>query len=172
MTRHRTFIVVAALLALALISACSSAREREPVPAAAVGDQGATTTTVLGATPSTSAPSVTTTTAAPAPDGRRAPRAAADPVALAQQIVSTERALRDPATPASARPDLGHLNQVAYRRLSYEPALDAAVLAAVPADLQAVVRAQVAARREFLAMRTTIPVTVPAWEVARPEPAE
>ena len=105
-----------------------------------------------------------------APNGRAAPRAATSPAGLAAQIVGTERGLRDPATADSARPDLGHLNQLAYRTLSTKPEWDDAVLAAVPADLRPVVQTHLRARREFLEMRTTIGDTVPDWEIVEPRP--
>ena len=105
-----------------------------------------------------------------APNGRAAPRAATSPAGLAAQIVGTERGLRDPATADSARPDLGHLNQLVYRTLSTKPEWDNAVLAAVPADLRPVVQTHLRARREFLEMRTTIGDTVPDWEIVEPRP--
>jgi hypothetical protein len=100
------------------------------------------------------------------------PQAGSGPAALALQIVATEQALRDPATPGEARPDLGHLNQVAYRRLGREPGWDAPVLAAVPPSLQPVVQAHIDARRSLAAISPTLPDAVPAWAVVAPEPAD
>ncbi len=120
----------------------------------------------------TSAPTLATFNPARAPNGRAAPRAATTPAALAAQIQGSERALRDPTTPAADRPDLGHVNQVAYRTLSTHPEWDAAVLAALDADLRPIAQTHVRARREFLAMRTTVADTVPAWQVKAPESAD
>ena len=49
---------------------------------------------------------------------RRYPRVPADDQAAAELLLSVESALRDPATPADALPDLGHQQQVIYRVLS------------------------------------------------------
>lgn len=49
---------------------------------------------------------------APTPPERRYPRVPADDQAAAELLLSVESALRDPATPADALPDLGHQQQV------------------------------------------------------------
>jgi hypothetical protein len=165
-------------LAVALVAACTGDGATEAGDATTTG---APTTSVTQPPPPTTTTTTTTTTAVPAdasanppaPNGRRVPRAASDPVGLAGQITRTELALRDAATPAADRPALGHLNQVAYRRLGREPAWDGAVLAAVPPELAPVVRAHVTARRALGSIsRTAPPTEVPAWRIVAPEPAE
>jgi membrane-bound lytic murein transglycosylase B len=128
----------------------------------------ATTTTTTGATTTT----LSLVAADRAPNGRAAPRVAATAAGLATQIAATEAALRDPSTPDARRPDLGHLNQLAYRSLSTKPAWDSEVLAALPAELRPVVQAHLRARREFLEMRTSIGDSVPNWEIIEPKPVD
>ncbi len=179
----------ALVLGAALVTAACSG-DPGPVLQSPATDAGPTTppTPTTASTPSTpstpSAPSTTSTAPpsgvaaiatsnpTPAPNGRAAPRAATTPDGLARQLQATERALRDAATPAAQRPDLGHLNQVAYRALSARPEWDTAVLAALDTDLRPIAQAHLRARREFIGMRSTIAATVPAWQVRAPEPAD
>ncbi len=175
----RTAALVAALATAAIGAGCSGddASLDAPTTTSAPAPTAAPTTAVA----STTAVPTTTTAGiaalavlnpARAPDGRAAPRAAATPELLAKQLVATERALRDPATPAAALSDYGHLNQVSYRALSAKPEWDTAVLAAVDPDLRGIVQSHVRARREFVGMRTTIATTVPAWQIRAPESAD
>jgi membrane-bound lytic murein transglycosylase B len=185
--------VGAAIAAIAVVVGAGCSGSSKVLDAAPAPDGAPSTTTAVpsptapaataapsGSTVPTAPTTPTTTTAGPpagaagaaAPNGRRAPRAASDPAGLARQIETTERALRDPATPAAQLPDLGHLNQVAYRRLSYQPDWQATVLAALPADLRPIAQANVDARNELLAMRKAPPENVPVWEIVSPEPAD
>ena len=107
-----------------------------------------------------------------APNGRTAPKPAANPNELAQQIVTAERGLRDVSRTAAQLAELGHLQQVAYRKLSIEPAWDDAVLAALPGDLIAIVRANLRARRAFFEIKSGYADTVPAWEIVNPAPSD
>ncbi len=100
------------------------------------------------------------------------PRAAAeDPRALARQLTVAETAVRDRATPPELVAAAGATAQVAYLALVDRPDWDAAVLAAVPAQLRDVVRRNTAAGRELRAMTTRSPTTVPAWRIVEPLPA-
>lgn len=171
--RARRAGVVAVLTGALVASACSGSDGTAlEAPGAAITAVPTPTT----APTTTAAPTTTTTlavvSAARAPDGRAAPRAATTAAGLAAQVLATERGLRDPATPAAARPDLGHLNQVAYRALSARPEWDTEVLAALPAELRPIVTGHIAARREFVEMRETIATNVPAWEIRAPEPVD
>lgn len=109
-------------------------------------------------------------TAAPA---RAYPRLPRDPAAIAAQLAEAEEALRSEATPAELLPDLGHRQQVIYRRLAGEASLAAQVRARLPGHWQAVLDRHLAARREFLAMRRRggLPAYVPGWRILAPEPA-
>ncbi len=100
------------------------------------------------------------------------PQAAADPRSLARQITAGETAVRDPVS----RPELvaagGRTAQVAYRALVDRPGWDAAVLADVPAPLHDAVQHNAAAGREFQAMASRLPTTLPAWRIVEPLPAQ
>ena len=147
--------------------ACTSDDTASPEPVVS--------TTRSDAAPTSQRESTTTTTRSTrvaAPNGRTAPVPAANPNELAQQIDTAERGLRDPSRTAAQLAELGHLQEVAYRKLSIEPAWDAAVLAALPADLDAIVEANMRARRAFFEIKSGYADTVPAWEVVDPAPAE
>jgi membrane-bound lytic murein transglycosylase B len=134
-----------------------------------------TTMTSRPSTTTTAAPT-TTTTAAPttttAPPVTLPPKAAVDPVALAQQIVAAERAVRDPATPAPTVAAMAWQEQVAYRALGAHPEWDPAVLANVPAELVDAVQKNVDARRQFRGMVKKIPENLPPWRIVDPRPAD
>ncbi len=95
-----------------------------------------------------------------------------EPGALAAEIETVERAIRDPATPAAELPDLGHRQQLAYRTLSRNPQWDQPVLAALPEDLRVAASLNVAAPREALGMFGKVGTKLPAWEIVAPEPAD
>ncbi len=162
--RHRPIV----LLALsALMTAACGDLDRPTVSADPVARDPASTDVPSTAAPETVAPTTTTTLAA-APNGVTLPRAALDPAGLAAQIVEAERGIRDPAATPARRTELARLQQVAYRKLSYEPAWDAEVLAAVPDELDSVVERNVFARRQFLAMHSVWPTEVPDWRIIEP----
>lgn len=114
-----------------------------------------------------------TASIAPAREGRPYPRVPADPKAAAALLTRVEEALRDPATPTASLPDLGHQQQVLYRVLARNGPRAAAVLAQLPPHWRGVAERQLAARREFLAMRRGRPgsTTLPAWRIIPPAPA-
>ena len=110
---------------------------------------------------------------APTTPERRYPRVPADDQAAAELLLSVESALRDPATPADALPDLGHQQQVIYRVLSKDRPRSQRVVAALPARWRSIAERHLAARREFLRMsRGRGPSSLPAWRIIQPEPAE
>ena len=133
-----------------------------------------TTGTTLPPTTTTLAPTTTVppvpTTLAPVVAGNR-PRAEADPAALAVQIVEAEAAIRDPAAPPEVVDAAGRVVQVAYRLLADHPEWDATVLAAAP-GLEFTIGHNLAARREFRSMHTTLSDTLPAWRIVEPLPAD
>jgi membrane-bound lytic murein transglycosylase B len=170
-TRLRLVAVVAG--ALVAVAACAGEAERSPLAL----DRASTTTTTTAA-PSTTAPSTTaapstTTTAAPVDiTALRPPPFPADPAALVQQLVAAEETIRDPAAPEPAVAAAALAQQVAYRQLGTHPEWDAAVLAAVPEELRRPVELNAAARREFRAMHTRLPTTMPAWQIVAPARAD
>jgi len=104
---------------------------------------------------------------------RSYPRLPGNPAAIASQLDAVETALRSAATPAELLPELGHRQQVIYRRLATDPALAARVRGSLPVRWQGVLDRHLAARREFLAMHRGGPRSrfVPAWRIIPPEPA-
>jgi soluble lytic murein transglycosylase-like protein len=101
-------------------------------------------------------------------DGPTRPRT---PGQAAEQLVAAERAIADPQSAAELR-RAAHVQQLAYRELGGRPAWDERVLADLPRHLRVVVRAHVAARREFRSMHTTLSHTLPAWRIVEPAPAK
>ena len=109
---------------------------------------------------------------APSTAERRYPRVPAGDQAAAELLVSVESALRNPATPTDALPDLGHQQQVIYRVLSKDRPRSQGCGGSAGA-LAKHRRRQLAARREFLRMsRGRGPSSLPAWRIIQPEPAE
>ena len=105
-------------------------------------------------------------------DGRHYPLVPADVAELATLLAAVEQALRDPATPAEALPDLGHQQQVIYRVLSTDQPRSQQVVNALPPRWRSVAERHLAARREFVRMsRGRGPTMLPAWRIIQPEPA-
>ncbi len=104
---------------------------------------------------------------------RSYPRLPGDPATIAAQLATLETALRSVDTPADQRPELGHRQQVIYRRLATNPALAIRVRGSLSVRWQGVLDRHLAARREFLAMHRggPRPAIVPAWRIIPPEPA-
>jgi membrane-bound lytic murein transglycosylase B len=103
--------------------------------------------------------------------GAGTPPPAADPHALARQVTIAEIAVRNPATSSELVAAAGRLAQVAYLTLVDRPDWEPAVLADIPVSLQDTVRRNTAAGREFQAMITRLPITMPAWRIIEPLPA-
>ncbi len=154
--RVATPVLMALLLASAAAAVTTVAGD--PVPVA--GGPGA---------PSQPLPPATAPSVVP----RAYPRLPQDPAAIAAQLAALEPALRAATTPADQLPDLGHRQQVIYRRLATDPALAARVRGFLPGRWQGVLDRHLAARREFLAMHRGRPrsAVVPAWRIRPPEPA-
>jgi soluble lytic murein transglycosylase-like protein len=168
--RRAAVAVVGALVAAGCASTPRAALDRgaPPAPAAPSSTAGSGPgSATVGATPS--APSTTAPAAAPGP---AAPEAARNPVALAEQLVRVETAIRDPATPPGELAEAAELQQVAYRRLGRHPEWDGPVLARVPDGLRPTIEANADARREFASMHTEPVSTMPAWRIVEPPPAD
>lgn len=154
-----------AALAAGLLVSCSSGSDPQPPDP----------TTAASPTAAPSAPSgpATAPSAASAPD-RALPRLARARTAsrVARQLRAAERAIGDPATSGRELRAAARLQQLAYRVLGTRPGWDAEVYAALPPRLHPVVRDNVAARREFRSMHTTLSRTLPAWRIVEPEPAD
>ncbi|MFM8606305.1 MAG: transglycosylase SLT domain-containing protein [Cyanobium sp.] len=108
-----------------------------------------------------------------AADGRHYPLVPADPATLAALLARVEQAVRDPATPESELPALGHQQQVIYRVLAHRRALADQVRPLLPEQWRSVYDRHLRARRAFLAMhRPPRPGRLPAWRIIQPEPPE
>ncbi|NNE75263.1 MAG: transglycosylase SLT domain-containing protein [Acidimicrobiales bacterium] len=174
---QRSGVFMAALAALALLAvACSdddSVSTAATISSAPAPPASAPRSTSAPTPPETPGPPTTErATLQPSADGRYLPLAADGGSLLAEQIVATEAALRDPDTPPEALPDLGHQQQVIYRHLGRHPEWDADVLAAVPAELRPIVELQLAGRRAFYGISSGYGEQLPAWRIVEPEPAE
>lgn len=104
---------------------------------------------------------------------RSYPLLSREPAAIAAQLAALELALRSVDTPPDQLSELGHRQQVIYRRLATDPALATRVRGFLPVRWQPVLDRHLAARREFLAMHRggPRPAVVPAWRIIPPEPA-
>ena len=108
-------------------------------------------------------------TATPRPD---LPVAASDPDALALQVVSAERAVRDRSVNGPDLAWFGHLQQLTYRRLAAHPEWHDAVLAAAPADLKAVATANADATADLRATVVPGPDLPTTWRIVEPAPLD
>jgi membrane-bound lytic murein transglycosylase B len=102
------------------------------------------------------------------PPAPKATTTAAD--RLAQQLATTEAAIRAPATPASKLPALGRTQQRAYRALVRRPRLVPEVLAQLPPRLRRVVQANVVAGSELRKLNRPAR-RLPRWRIVAPAPA-
>jgi len=100
--------------------------------------------------------------ATPRPDP---PVAASDPDALALQMMSAERAIRDPSVTGAELAWFGHLQQLTYRKLAATPALREAVLNAMPADLKAAATANADATADLRATVVPGPDLPTTWRI-------
>ena len=132
------------------------------------------TSTTRPTSTSTTAPTPTTTTTAVPVDvfALRPPAAADEPGALAAQIATAERTIRDALSTDAAVAEAALAQQVAYRQLGAHPEWDEPVLAALPRELRGTALRNAAARREFRGMRTKLTATLPAWRIVEPAPAD
>ena len=106
-------------------------------------------------------------------DGRQYPLVPADTTELATLLAAVEQALRNPATPTDALPDLGHQQQVIYRVLSTDQPRAQEVINGLPPLWRSVAERHLAARREFVRMsRGRGPSMLPAWRIIQPEAAD
>jgi Transglycosylase SLT domain len=162
--RRRARAVVA--VALAVTAACGGGGSDDD---AARGASTTTTTAPLDTTTTTAPP--TTTTVPFDPATLRPPAPATDPAALASQIAAAEATIREPGVAATDLAAAGLAQQVAYRQLGDHPEWDAAVLAGLAPELQAVATTHAAARRDLRALTGSPSTEMPAWRIQGPAPA-
>jgi membrane-bound lytic murein transglycosylase B len=174
--RRGARLAAAAVVAALGLTACSGGGARPPA-----ASQAPSVTAPAGSTPSAPRASAAPVTSAgraggrPAGNGPAATAATAPPEAgaaarLAATLTRTERAIRDPGTPARELPALGRAQQRAYRTIARQPSLLPEVLPLVPAGLRPVVRANVAAGIDLRKLSRPGP-RLPPWRIVAPPPA-
>jgi soluble lytic murein transglycosylase-like protein len=99
------------------------------------------------------------------------PPLAADPAQLADDLVTDERALHDPATTEPALSQAARRQQVAYRAIGRHPEWDGIIRPRIPAELLEGYDRNIDARRQLAAMAHPKD-TVPAWHIVPPAPAD
>lgn len=140
--------------------------------------------TMIGCTDSTAAPgppTVVATAPAPPPAAPPAapavpmptgaqPRLAADPAAIADDLVTDESAVRNPATPEAELAPAAQRQQAAYRAIGNHAEWDSIVRPRIPPDLLDAYDRNVEARRQLNSL-APIRDTLPAWRIQPPAPA-
>ena len=116
-------------------------------------------------------------TATPSPQPTPTPReepppVAADPVAIAAQIASAERAIRDGKVTGAELAWTSHLQQRIYRTISARPEWREAFLAAVPVAIRTVVTANLDATSDLRATVVPGPDLPTAWRIVDPAPLD
>ena len=145
---------------LAVLVACSGGNSEDDGQRAA--DLSPSPTTTVAAAP----PPAPTTTVPPGP-----PQAAATAEELAVQLAEVEAAIRNPATPASALPRLGHTQQVATRALAAHPEWEPTVYSRLPVGVRPTVEAHVLAARDLRSLSSSESRELPNWRIVAPPPA-
>lgn len=173
MRRLSPAAVVAAIVAVAVLTAGTWELTRSEESASSTSTSEVPTSTSTTAAPSTTTTAAPTTTTTEPVDvfALQPPPAAGDPAGLAAQIEAAETAIRDPATSEVELATAALSQQVAYRALGHRPEWDAEVLARLPEHLRGPAQLHVAARREFRGMHSKLSPTIPAWQIVAPAPA-
>jgi membrane-bound lytic murein transglycosylase B len=148
---------IALLVALTVVTACGGGGGKD-----SAAPTTTTTTTIV----------TTTTTAATTTTTALAPVAATTAAGIAEQLQTTDALIHDDATSEATLGGAGHLQQVAYRALAAHPEWDAAVRAALPAQLRDEMDANVRAGRELRALVRTPKPNLPAWRIVAPAPRD
>jgi soluble lytic murein transglycosylase-like protein len=111
----------------------------------------------------------------PAADTQRwdvVPVAADDAGALVDQLVTAERAVRDPAVTGVKLAFMGHLQQLVYRRLIERPDLRDPVFAAIPGDLRDAADLNIAAGADLWLFGPARVRDLPQWHIASAAPVD
>ena len=131
----------------------------------AKGDDSVTST-------SAAAPAKPTKTVAPVP-ASSLPTLSSEK-AVARELAAAESGLRADGRTAESTRAFGQRQQLAYRALAAHPEWAAAVIAAVPADLQVAVEANAEAGAALASLTPSdadAPTGLPNWEILTPQPA-
>ena len=98
------------------------------------------------------------------------PQVADDAGALLQQLVTAERAVRDPAVTGKELAYMGHLQQLVYRQLIERPDLRDQVFAAIPPDLRGAADLNIAASADLYLFGPRGVRELPAWRIVTAAP--
>lgn len=98
------------------------------------------------------------------------PLVADDAGALLQQLVTAERAVRDPAVTGRELAFMGHLQQLVYRQLIERPDLRDPVFAAIPPDLRGAADLNIAASADLYLFGPRSARELPAWRIVSAAP--
>ena len=90
--------------------------------------------------------------------------------ALVEQLVTAERAVRDPAVTGAKLAFMGHLQQLVYRRLIDRPDLRDAVFAALPPDLRGSADFNLAAGADLWLFGPVRVTELPDWRIVQAAP--
>jgi Transglycosylase SLT domain len=148
-------------LAVAACNAPSSLAPRSPSPT------GAPTSPTPTRSPTTS----TTLAAAPV-QALRPPPGPSSAVALFAELVPTELAIHDSATPLASLPVLGEVEQRDIGTLTAHPSWMADMPGDASPDVRATIRANVMADTELGAVGGSVPISIPPWNILTPRPAD
>ncbi len=159
--RVRRVLVIASSLLLSACAASTSAPSASPSAAVSVVASATVAAAALRPSPQ------------PTPTPREEPPpVAADPAAIAAQIATAERAVRDAGVSGAELAWMGHLQQRDYRALAARPEWRDAFLAAVPAELRGVVTANLDATSDLRATVVPGPDLPTAWRIVEPAPLD
>ena len=100
------------------------------------------------------------------------PSAADDAGALLDQLVTAERAVRDPAVTGEELRFMGHLQQLVYRRLIERPDLRDAVFSAIPQDLRGAADLNIAAGADLWLFGPVSVTELPEWRIVSAPPMD
>jgi hypothetical protein len=160
---RRIFAMASGVVLLGACAVSSSAPSASP---------SAPLTTTPVATVPVAAPTLTPSPL-PTPTPREEPPpVAADPVAIAAQIASAERAIRDSKVTGTELAWTGHLQQRIYRTISARPEWREPFLAAVPVAIRGVITANLDATSELRATVVPGPDLPTAWRIVDPAPLD
>jgi len=98
------------------------------------------------------------------------PIVADDATALLDQLVTAERAVRDPAVTGAELAFMAHLQQLVYRRLIERPDLRDGVFSAIPQDLRGAADLNIAAGADLYLFGPGGARELPAWRIVSAPP--
>ncbi len=101
-----------------------------------------------------------------------APIVAGEAGALLEQLVTAERAVRDPAVTGGKLAFVGHLQQLVYRQLIERPDLRDTVFSAIPQDLRAAADLNIAATANLYLFGPAGTTDLPAWQIVSAPPID